>query len=289
MIDTKRLNQQSGQAMLLIVLVTALALSIIGAVIFDSITQTQITKLQEDSARALAVAEGLAEQALKEGVDVSASSDLGAFISAGNAVVRQDTSNEFKTPLLSKDDVYIVYLVDLGTNGNDISNNIRDLINGTSSLPSTVYNNFSVSVVNTEDFNNDSCPDGLVLELGFINLSGGSVSRKHRVIKCDPVSNFDYTLSTSGSPSQYSTVVKGMGSSFTTPTAHLMTVRVLYASTQTFPGIILKFSAGSNFPLQGITVDSTVRTTTGVTQTLTVFQSYPQIAVAFLFPNVDEN
>ncbi|GIW62197.1 MAG: hypothetical protein KatS3mg090_0023 [Patescibacteria group bacterium] len=289
MIDTKRLNQQSGQAMLLIVLVTALALSIIGAVIFDSITQTQITKLQEDSARALAVAEGLAEQALKEGVDVSASSDLGAFISAGNAVVRQDTSNEFKTPLLSKDDVYIVYLVDLGTNGNDISNNIRDLINGTSSLPSAVYNNFSVSVVNTEDFNNDSCPDGLVLELGFINLSGGSVSRKHRVIKCDPVSNFDHTLSTSGSPSQYSTVVKGMGSSFTTPTAHLMTVRVLYASTQTFPGIILKFSAGSNFPLQGITVDSTVRTTTGVTQTLTVFQSYPQIAVAFLFPNVDEN
>lgn len=282
MIEPERLKNQSGQAMLLIVLIVTLALSIIGAVVFDSLTQSQITKLQEDSARALAVADGLAEQALRLGDNVSISTGEDALINQGTAVIDKTASNSFTTPVLSKDDIYIVYLSELGDKVDDIIANIRRLITGASG-PSSVSRNISISVANSEDFGGQSCPFGLVLELGFIKL-GSSIDRTYNIIKCEIGSDYYENLASDD-------MIKSMGDPFVTPQAHLLVIRVLYkpSGSSSFPGIILKIDSASPLPLQGITVNSSVRTTSGVTQSLTVFQSYPQIATSFLIPNINDN
>ncbi|GEM_PF-5128837 len=283
-------RNQKGQALLIIVLIVAAVLSVGGAIFFESITQSKITKLQEESARALAVAENLAEEALKKGQTVSLQADAGGGTPGftGEAKIVETTGTAFTTPLLFNDSQATIYVAKFVTDDAvdddvEIQNGIRTLLNGGSS-PAAESVNMYVAVQNSADlasagFFNPNCPEGMVLELGFVNISS-SPQVKYRFIDC------------SGNLREVdSAKTVNMGQYFNSPIpAHLILVRVLYKGSNTFPGVILKLTRnGVNWPSQGKVAESAVRTASGTTQTLRLFQSYFQIPASFFVTSANDS
>ncbi len=243
---------EKGQVLLLIILLSATLLAIAGGIFFESLVQTQVTKIQEESIRALKAAEGLAEQALQQGSGtvVLDSNQLNLSGASGKAEVVSSVSNIFTTPLLARNEQYTFYFYDYA------SGNIG------AALTPTMKIEPEVNICDSNSF---------VVELTFVNLSDNSFSRD--VVGC---------------PGE-SLATKTFGTSFTSPASHLVILRIL-ASNSDFPGTKLVLTrldvdpVTGNYlvwPAQGKTVVSTVRTASGVTKTIRVFQSYPQIPASF--------
>lgn len=243
---------EKGQVLLLIVLLSATLLAIAGGIFFESLVQTQVTKIQEESIRALKAAEGLAEQALQQGSGtvVLDSNKLNLPGASGKAEVVSSLSNVFTTPLLAKDEQYTFYFYDYA------SGNIGPALTPTMKIAPEV----------------DICDsNSFVVELTFVDLSNESFSRD--VVGCP-----DKSIAT-----------KTFGTPFTAPASHVVILRVLSESSN-FPGTKLVLTrldvdpATGDYlvwPAQGKTVVSTVRTASGVKKTIRVFQSYPQIPASF--------
>lgn len=241
-------KEKEGQVLLLIILLSATIFAVAGAIFFESMVQTQVTKIQEESIRALKAAEGLAEEALKSKTSLTLDpNEVNLPAAQGEAQIVSTESKEFITPLLNKDEQYTFYLTTY-----DPKNN---------SFGSAVSPSFKIE---PEDSNICSS-NSFILELTFINVENENISRK--IIGC----------------SGESFVENNFGRTFTAPIAsHLLIMRVIYKDSD-FPGVRLKITRtdGNNWPSQGTTVVSTVTTASGIQKKVRVFQSHPQIPSEF--------
>ena len=67
------MRSQQGQVLLITIMLLATVLTVVLAVTFKSTTETQLTKLEEESQKALAAAEAGVEVAIKQNVGSSVS------------------------------------------------------------------------------------------------------------------------------------------------------------------------------------------------------------------------
>ena len=115
----KNLRNQRGQALLIVVLVMAVALTIGLAVVSRSITDIKISRQEEESARVFSVAEAGIEEALKLGSGTSGTIGEGeALIGYTVSETGQGGGTEFVFPAINAGDTQTVWLVEHDNDGN---------------------------------------------------------------------------------------------------------------------------------------------------------------------------
>ena len=243
-----------GQILLITVMLLATVMTVVLSISFKSVTETQVTKLEEESQKALAAAESAIEVALKENQNVTIGAGSLTSITgfSGNATIQSAVSTTFTTPNIAKDGSYTFYL------GNyDVQNKTLT----------------SVSDSNDITLCFESGSPNPAIEATLVKTSG--------VIKyvVDPSSR----ITNASTGSSICTPNSSYGYSFNVPGAAIgndgkfLLIRVLYASTRLF------LSRATNFPIQGRTISSqaTSATSTGVSKKVVLFQTYPQIPGEF--------
>jgi len=251
----KKKEQQKGQVLLITIMLLATALTVVLSSSFKSTQETQTNKLEEEAQKALSVAEAGIESALQSGSSV----DLGEITTgfSGQAKIDQTTSSTFTTPLLQKDEQYTFYLSDYKT--------IES--NNPTPTPTPYNGNITISLVepdpDTYCYNDNT---KLAIELTFVNTDG-TISKR--------------LINGCGIVSGTTTNKWDLETSYTSPASHLLFLRVI-APDSSFQGAKIKISRPSgNWQLQGNTIVSEAQSTTGVTKTVQLFQSYPQIPSEF--------
>ncbi len=254
-------NSKSGQVLLITVMLLATVMTVTLALTFRSTTETQTTKLEEESQKALAAAEAGIEAVMKSntGTTLQIGGLPGLTGFTGNATVGTKPSSltTFVSPLLQKDQQYTFYF----------------------STPDFTLNppGFSSYWTGNLSINFKSETDNPSLELTFIDNSNNI----HRYI-IDPSNNLSdpLNLKLPTSPGSYN--VDSVNFSYrttinlTTTNNKLLIVRSLAGSTK-----IGLDGNGNNLRTQGKYVNSTATSQTGVTKKVQLFQSYPQIPAEF--------
>jgi len=258
-------NKQSGGQVLLIIVLIATVLMTIGLSLTQlTVDESKISKLEEDAKKARAAAEAGLDVALDQldiGEDPIQIGDLVGNDITGEAVLSTDSSNDFVSPLISKDAIYTFYLTGYNTSTHDIVGGVfdDDLIVDISSPAGTLCGTINE----------------LALELTFVNNSSGIVTRRLAEENgCDIIDstngiheiNLGDTISTSGFSDD----------------PHLLIARII-APNDAFTGakISITNTSGNDWPPQGKTVISTASTAGGVTKKIKLFQSYPQFPAEF--------
>lgn len=258
------INNQQGQVLLIIIMLMAVALTIVTAVTFKSTTETQTTKLEEEAQKSLAAAEAGVEAGLKRGsiADIS-TLNLGTGVS-GSVTVATVQNDNFTTPLLQQDSQYTFYLSTPGGTTDD-----PDFTTLTSA---SAYNSKSMTVC----FGTGGVTSAV--ELTFVKSN-------YAVVR--------YAINPSGSAIiNNGTTANGAGScpagtSFASQ--HNLTTGEV--GTDNLILIIRTIGGGgkiglkslvstNNFPIQGRTVTSEAGYM-GVSKRVELFQSYPQIPAEF--------
>ncbi len=244
---------KKGQILLITVMLLATVMTIVLSISFKSVTETQVTKLEEESQKALAAAESAIEAALKE--NATATIGLGSLSSitgfTGEATIDTATSNKFTSSSIIKDGAYTFYLGDY---------NLDTKIIGASTNQNII----------------------LCFESGTTNPAIEiTLVKQNSVTKyvVDPSSR----ITNASTGSALCIPDSSYGFSYTIPGADISTdgqfflVRVFYGSTR------LLFSRSTNLPIQGRTISSqaTSLISTGVSKKVVLFQSYPQIPGEF--------
>jgi type II secretory pathway pseudopilin PulG len=247
-------NMKKGQVLLIVVMLLATALTVALTATYQSVTETQLTKLEEENQKALAAAEAGIEKALQ-------SKQEGSFTSLGlsnlsgidtfqsSVKISDQGSTTFITPLLQKDEQYTFYLANYPNFTSYWGGQINIYFKTESACPSlelTQIKNDNSLVRNIVDPCNQITNNNLRLGTTSGNYSFGGV-------------NFNYKLS----------------SDLSIINTKLLIVRVLFAPTR------IGFQGSTNFPLQGSTIISTAKTQAGVEKKVQLFQSYPQIPAEF--------
>lgn len=248
------MRNKSGQILLITVMLLATVMTIVLSVSFKSSTDTQVTKLEEESQKALAAAESAIEVALKENGSVTIGTGSLSTITGfeGAATIESSTSKTFTTPIILKDGSYTFYL------GN--------------------YNVATKIITPVTDVNNLTLcfETGTVKPAVEVTLVKTSGVKKYVVDPSSRISN-----SSAGSACTPDTTNYSYSTNIPSPDigadAQFLLVRVLYAPTKLF------FSRNTDLPIQGRTVSSEAisSTSTGVSKKIVLFQSYPQIPGEF--------
>lgn len=255
------MKYQKGQVLLLVIMLLATILTVTTAITFKSTTETQITKLEEDSQKALAAAEAAIEYVLKTGVSIATLDGLGVEAGiTGSATVEGtlEVPTEFITSNISQGNQYTFYLSEPASDY-------------TSFLSS--YNGQSIRVC----FNNSQ---GLELTL----IKSDNTLVRYAI---NPTDATVITNGTAGSAAAGSCdfTVGGETVSFNNK-YELSGVDVgndnlflVIRSISTSGKVGLK--GGADFPLQGKRITARATTITGVTKSIELFQSYLQIPADF--------
>lgn len=257
--------------MLITVMLLAAAVTVVMTIAFNSTTETQITKLEEDSQKALSAAESALELALQQKTGTVAIDTLPAFAGSnitGQAEVVEMSGFEFVTPILQRDEQYTFYMA-----GYNFDTNTW----GASWPNPQPFGDMEIYLESEEP---TGCP-GVALELTFVDM-GNVVSKREIVDPCGIITSTDGKPEV---PTAAGGVVKGIefeykttGSPLTGMTGYkLLMVRVLNGATRV--GFLT--SASTPFKSQGRVVTSEAKTSTGVTKRIELFQSNPQIPSDF--------
>jgi|SRR3989344_1428460 len=266
-------HSQSGQILLVVVLIATVLLTIGLSVSKVTTQETRISKLEQDSKKAFAAAEAGLEAALHlQSGSIPLSTVLGedAGISGQAEIITTDAPT-YNTPQLKKDDQLTFYLSGYtpAEPGNPDSQGSFDV---------PFPGNLKIHIDDEASFCNDTKKHAL--ELTFVNATEPSNKITLRKIielrNCDPAVvegtrdkiNYDDILDLTSSPS------------------HLLFVRLI-ASSSDFPGLRVQVvnttgDGSQNWPTQGKTIISTATTTdTNVSKKIKLFQSYPQLPADF--------
>ena len=241
------MRNKSGQILLITVMLLATVMTIVLSVSFKSATDTQITKLEEESQKALVAAESAIEVALKNNNTATLGSGSLTSITGfeGSATIESLTSSSFTTPSIPKDGSYTFYL-------------------GNYNLTTkTIVSSFDQSVTLCfQSGANPAIEATLVKSNGVTKYVGDPSGRINNAPtgNCNGHANFPNSINIPGDAN-----------------SRFLLVRVLYAPTKLF------LSTSSNLPIQGRTISSqaTSSTSTGVSKKVVLFQSYPQIPGEF--------
>ena|SRR3989344_1379044 len=256
-------NAESGQALLIAILVSSVLLTIGLSLTRITNEETKIAKLQEDSSRARAAAEAGIDYLLdQQPEDVIAlesilpqSDDI-----TGTAEITTETSSAFTTPLMTKDSQYTFYLT-----GYDPA--AQQVIQGAFDDPITI------SKVLPAD--SGSCgTNAFAVEVTFINAVNGVVTRRMIDQECDIVAG-----AASEADIDFGEAIATNGFRWA---PHVMVLRII-APSANFEGAKLTISrgGGADWPAQGRYYVSEAITGGSVTKKIQLFQSYPQFPTEF--------
>jgi hypothetical protein len=252
-------NMKKGQVLLIVVMFLATALTVVLTATYQSVTETQLSKLEEENQKALAAAEAGIEAALKQRTSINIGSLPNFSSFTGQAEIKSVKSNQFVTPLLQKDEQYTFYLANYDAQNKTLGlNSIAQDINlcfGSSSFNPAL----EITLVKS-----DSSVKRYAVNPQSQNIIQNAPSSSS-VTNCPP-NNPPFT-------NQYLILASYIGNN-----TQLLIVRVISnqnGSTR------IGFKATNPFPLQGSTIISTAKTQTGVEKKVQLFQSYPQIPAEF--------
>lgn len=270
----KNNNLKRGQILLITVMLLATAITVIMTISFSSRTETQITKLEEGSQKALSAAEAGLEAAIQKKTNIVLQRDLTTFQDGsitGQANIVEVGGKEFVTPLLQRDEQYLFYLTSYNqpTFGSDY------------------WQNYLMIYTQSEA---GACP---ALELTLI-ASDNSISRSvmdycANIMTTGGINNIPTTAALpSDTPGdtvdQIKFAYRATNPINLTSTNKLLIVRVLNASTR------IGFKGSSrgdgiydwvNLRSQGRLITSEAKTQDGITKRIELFQSYPQVPADF--------
>ena len=121
------MKSQKGQILLITVMLLATVMTIVLSISFKSVTETQVTKLEEDSQKALAAAESAIDVALKENATAYLGSGSLTSITGftGQATFDTTTSTKFISPSIVKNGAYTFYLGDYNSTTKTIQQNCQ--------------------------------------------------------------------------------------------------------------------------------------------------------------------
>jgi len=245
------MKHKKGQILLITVMLLATIMTILLSVTFQSTTETQITKLEEESQKALAAAEAAIEAALQTGANVTIGEGTLSNISGftGSATLDTTTTNTFISPLITKDGSFTFYLGDYNplTTPKVTGSTNEDIILCFDSSSGSAIEATLIKTGEVKKYVSD--PAGRIAN--DINPSSG----------CSASGDFQYYITIPGSD----ILADGQ----------LLLVRVLYSSSK------LLIRRNSDLPAQGKTINSEAKSVTGVSKKVTLFQSYPQIPAEF--------
>lgn len=247
-------HNQSGQVLLVTIMLLATVLTVVLSVSFKSTTDTQITKLEQEQQKALAAAEAAIEASLKANEDITFAG-LGSEYSnfSGGATLSEARSNVFTSPLLQKDEQYTFYLQTYNTTTKSLSGN---------STEEDVEVCFSPSGQQKPAIEITLIKTGEVKRY-LVQPSGETIVEGNPPLIADSCSNGLFPYGATILSSDVETDAK------------IMLVRMINSGGKLF------FKRNSVFPLQGKTILSEARSNTGVSKSVTLFQSYPQIPSEF--------
>ena len=249
------MKNNSGQVLLVTIMLLATVLTIVLAVSFKSTTETQLTRLEEESQKALAAAEAGLEVAIKQDVGSSVSiASLPSFQDSGfsgEATVGVIRDTQFVSPLLQKDQQFTFYLSDYPTYAGALNTNL------------TVY--FMSETA--------SCP-GPAIELTFLSTSN-TITRR-LVDPCNRISKPAPDVGVSSSPPP----VEGFSFAYRTDAIPIFDQAIVIARTIASPTRIA-IEAGTTLPAQGKYVTSEAQSPSGISKKIQLFQSFPQIPAEF--------
>ena len=246
---------QSGQILLILVMIIAIAITIVLTISFATRTDTQVTKLEEDSQKALVAAQAGIEKSLKDNatINIATLGPIGTIISTGSASISIAGANIFTSPKIVSGEAYTAYL---GTYT-------------AGSPPTYAASDNSAVTICFGDTSSRPALDIAILKSSSVlryiadpspAQFGGS--NKLQVTTCSVNGAFAYSVT--------------IPQSDISNDSRLLVIRSMFASTR-----LLIFQ--TNLPAQGRTVTSQATTSIGVTKKVQLFQSYPQIPAEFFF------
>lgn len=257
-----RSSRESGQILLITILVMATIVTVVFTISFTSRTNTQTTKLEEESQKTLAAAEASIQVALKK----KASSTLGSGelssitnFSGGATVSTGSATTTFLSPSIEKDGEYTFYLGAY-----------------TAATPPT----FGASAAEDIRICFGTSGNQPALDISIIKAAAPKI-RRYAVDPQSRIANVTTGTAgcagnTTGTTFAYSYVLPGaeVGTD-----ARLLIVKTLYASSQL---LFVRASGTTAFPSQGSLIQSSATSnTSGVTKKIQLFQSHPQIPAEF--------
>jgi len=252
-------RSESGQVLLILVLVASVLLTIGLSLVENTVQDTQTAKLEEDSKRAEAAADAGIDAAIETGSSVTGSNFVNLFRAgtdiSGSAVDSSSSGATFDTPVIPKDQQYTFYAS--GYN------------EATETITGTFSDTFRISRL-TPSSNDCGGVGQMIVELTAMSTTTGVV-RRYLIDPCGVATTGSSTLTTSFDASI------NIGSAF-----QLLFVRVV-ATNDSFGGATFRLTreTGGNWPQQGRTIVSTAETASGVQKTSQLFVSYPQIPADF--------
>lgn len=256
------MRNKSGQILLITVMLLATVMTIVLSASFKSVTETQVTKLEEENQKALAAAESAIEAALKENATATIGTGSLTSISGfnGSATIESLSSNTFTTPTIDKDGSYTLYLgtYDVATKTITGASEARAIIvcfeSGT---PNPAIEVTLIKTAGVKKFVADPNAD----QAGRISNAADAVP-----VSTNCPSGYSYSLNIPGPDAT------GIGTD-----GKFLLVRVLFAPTK------LAFYRATTLPVQGRTISSDIKSSTsaGVSKKVILFQSYPQIPGEF--------
>lgn len=263
---------ESGQSLLIIVLLISIVFTIIATASYRLTTETQSTRLQEESIKTLAAADSGIERGVQYANDYAETDGGGevTFLSVGitpagvnvtESTLKVTSANEmsFLSPLRLKDEQWTYYL--------------HKYPNGTASISNNIYVYFS----------NAACAagSGPAIEITLIYDAGTGV-RRWIADPCNliQINNNNEKLA----PSAGKTIA-GTALSYrvTIPVSSYANSKLLIVRVIGAPSYLgfEPANVGGIIYSQGQTITSKAVSTNGVTKIATLFKSYPQIPADF--------
>lgn len=242
---------KKSQILLITVMILATVMTIVLSISFQSITETQITKLEEENQKALAAAESAIEALLNEKASqvYFGSGSLAGFSEfSGGAKLETTLSKEFTTPFLKKNSAYTFYLAEYNKETNTFDQSINQ--------------NLEICFSSSQ-----------AIEITLIKTNS---IKKYAVDATGKITNA-YTPSNICSNPNYE-------KSYTIPASDISTDSKVLVIRNLFADGKIYFKSQTNLPSQGKTISSTaINEKTQVSKKIILFQSYPQIPADFFY------
>ena len=273
------MKNQKGQILLIMVMLIATVITVVMTMVYKTTTETQITKLEQESQKALVAAEAAVEKALKANIPVDSPSTyndlglanlIGIDLEQSTVSLSQADSADFVTPLLQKDQSYSFYLADPSDDFTSFSNYWYGQL--------TFY-------LGSETITNCSARDVPALELTLIYGALNSIKR-FVIEPCSSgltIENADLTSFSpgssfvfSGTTFRYKTTDNIVDINLATyPQPKILFIKSFFGATK------IGFHGTASLRPQGNILESTAKAYSGVEKRIQLFQSYPQIPAEF--------
>lgn len=279
-----RNNPQSGQVLLVLVLLIALVITLLTALSYRLTSETQSTKSQEENVRVLAAADSGIEKGISlinnpsgptSGQFTYSDANIGLNSLPGidplrsRVIIADSVSNQFVSPEVPQDDQYTFYVSNYPNFTSTYSGNLIFYYgsDGAGSCNSRTTPALEVSIIyganndQIERFLYESCTSGLNI-LGTYGTNKIAPSTTART-----VGGVNFSYNTSNRPLNMNSYTN----------AKLVIVRTLFAKTR------VAFASGTaaQLPSQGKLVRSEAVSKSGTSKIVTLQQSYPQIPADF--------